>query len=280
MFVDLVPVMVSSDRMRPSEALAVDDSRTAGPVVVGLPMFNLTRAVTADAFRPAFAGAGLREIYPDLPGHGDSPAGCRPDSESVLATVCAWLEAYVDGPVLLAGGSYGAYLAAGIARRRPDLVRGLLLVCPAINTAPDRRDLPGPAMDEAPAGWLDEAPAELRPHFDMALGRRTPAVVRTVLAALGALDHGDEEFRAKLRGGPGFALLDEDDDVPFDGPVSVIAGRHDRVAGYADQFRVMRRYPRGTYAAIDEAGHYLPFEQPELLRALSQAWLRRALRPS
>jgi hypothetical protein len=27
----------------------------------------------------------------------------------------------------------------------------------------------------------------------------------------------------------------------------VITGRHDRVVGYADQFRSMHAYPRGTY---------------------------------
>jgi pimeloyl-ACP methyl ester carboxylesterase len=41
--------------------------------VVCLPMLGMTRVATATAFGPALAGAGLRELYPDLPGHGDSP---------------------------------------------------------------------------------------------------------------------------------------------------------------------------------------------------------------
>ena len=53
------------------------------------------------------------------------------------------------------------------------------------------------------------------------------------------------------------------------------SGRHDRVVGYADQFRSMRAYPRGSYAVVDAAGHYLPFEQPDLLRALTQDWVHR-----
>ncbi|MET7867121.1 alpha/beta fold hydrolase [Micromonospora taraxaci] len=255
--------------------LAFDHSAETGPAVVCLPMFSMSRAATASAFSPAFAGSGLREIYPDLPGHGDTPAHCPPTSQSVLDTVCAWLDHHVDTPVLLAGGSYGAYLAAGIARQRPDLVRGLLLVCPGITIARDSRDLPDDPPLTAPPGWLDAAPEVLHPHLAAALGHRAPAVVATVLAALHSGGPGDATFQQKLQTGTGYALPDENAEVVFDGPVSVIAGRQDGIVGYADQFRAMRRYPRGTYAVIDAAGHYLPYEQPALLRSLTQDWLRR-----
>jgi len=122
--------------------IAFDESGRSGPVVVCLPMFGMTRAATAAAFAPAFAGAGLREVYPDLPGHGDSPAGCPAASQAVLDAVCAWLDRHVGAPVLLAGASYGAYLAAGIARQRPEIVRGLLLVCPGVTMSRGSRNLP------------------------------------------------------------------------------------------------------------------------------------------
>ncbi|MET8307329.1 alpha/beta hydrolase [Micromonospora sp. NPDC005173] len=255
--------------------LAVDESAGAGPTVVCLPMFSTTRAATAAAFGPAFAGAGLREVYVDLPGHGDSPVTCRPASQAVLDTVCAWLDRHVDAPVLLAGASYGAYLAAGIARQRPELVRGLLLVCPGVTIAPASRTLPELDPPEAPPGWLDAAPTGLRAHLNVALGHRTPAVVATVLAALESGGPGDEKFQEELRAGTDYALPDEDADIAFDGPVSVITGRQDGIVGYADQFHAMRHYPRGTFTAIDAAGHYLPFEQPTLLRSLTQDWLHR-----
>ena len=55
----------------------------------------------------------------------------------------------------------------------------------------------------------------------------------------------------------------------------MITGRQDRIVGYADQFRAMRHYPRGTYTVTDAAGHYLPYEQPTLLRSLTQDWCAR-----
>ncbi|WP_433123958.1 alpha/beta fold hydrolase [Micromonospora sp. CA-240977] len=254
--------------------LAFDRSAGTGPEVVCLPMFSMSRAATAAALSPALAGVNLRETYLDLPGHGDTPATCAPTSQAVLDTVCGWLDDHVDAPVLLAGASYGAYLAAGIARQRPDLVRGLLLVCPGVTIARDSRDLPDEAPLDAPPGWLDAAPAALHGHLDAALGRRTPAVVATVLAALESGGPGDAAFQQELQSGPGYALPDEDAAVVFAGPVSVLTGRQDRIIGYADQFRAMRRYPRGSFTMVDEAGHYLPYEQPAVLRSLTQEWLR------
>jgi hypothetical protein len=37
-------------------------------------------------------------------------------------------------------------------------------------------------------------------------------------------------------------------------------------------------YPRSSLAVIDDAGHALPHEQPELLRALLAEWLTRVER--
>ncbi|MEU4553645.1 alpha/beta fold hydrolase [Micromonospora violae] len=255
--------------------LAFDQSAHTGPALVCLPMFSMSRAATATAFSPALAGTGLREIYLDLPGHGDTPAHCPPTSQAVLDTVCAWLDNHLDTPALLAGGSYGAYLAAGIARQRPDLVRGLLLVCPGITMARHSRHLPDEPPLDPPPGWLDAAPAALHAHLDTALGHRTPAVVATVLTALNSGGPGDARFQQQLQNGPDYALPDEKTHVVFPGPVSVITGRQDGIVGYTDQFHAMRHYPRGTYTVIDAAGHYLPYEQPTLLRSLAQDWLRR-----
>nr|WP_255473695.1 hypothetical protein [Micromonospora sp. ALFpr18c] len=154
-------------------------------------------------------------------------------------------------------------------------VRGLLLVCPGVTIAPASRTLPDPHPSTAPTGWLDAAPADLHPHLDTALGHRTPGVVATVLAALNSGGPGDDAFQHDLRTGPGYALPDETADTVFDGPVSVLTGRQDGIVGYADQFHAMRRYPHGTFSVIDEAGHYLPYEQPALLRAHTHHWLRR-----
>jgi pimeloyl-ACP methyl ester carboxylesterase len=260
----------------PRMGLVADDAGGVGVPVVCLPMLGMSRVATALAFGPALAsGSGVHEVYLDLPGHGDAPGDGAATSQAVLDSVIDWLERHLERPALLAGASYGAYLAAGIARKRPELVGGLVLVCPGVRVGAHERDLPTQEPPVAEPGWLDAAPAELHGHLDRALGHRTRAVVGTVLHTLAAGGPGDEKYQDALTDGPGYALTDQDDEVVFDGPVTMLAGRHDRVVGYSDQFHALRGYPRATYSVLDAAGHYLPFEQPELLRRLTQDWLRR-----
>ncbi len=54
-----------------------------------------------------------------------------------------------------------------------------------------------------------------------------------------------------------------------------MTGRQDSTVGYARAWELLERYPRATFAVLDGAGHALPHEQPELLRALVTEWLDR-----
>ncbi|MGA7204449.1 MAG: alpha/beta hydrolase, partial [Specibacter sp.] len=71
---------------------------------------------------------GYRRIYPDLPGMGRSTTGCLGSNNDVVTLMADFIEQLQAGPVLLLGHSYGAYLARGVAARRPDLVLGLALI--------------------------------------------------------------------------------------------------------------------------------------------------------
>jgi pimeloyl-ACP methyl ester carboxylesterase len=220
----------------------------------------------------ALGSAPVRLIYPDVPGHGDAPALTEATSEAVLAAVIAFIEEQVRTPVLMAGCSYGGYLASAVARRRPELVLGLLLVCPGVRR---ERDLPAASDVPADADWLDDAPIDLRGHLDRAVGHRSRVVVQQVLAALSAGGPGDQEYQDALQGGDGYFFPDDEDTVVFDRPVAVVTGRQDRIVGYADQYRRMTIYPRGTFFVADLAGHYIPYERPDVLRSVSLDWLSR-----
>jgi pimeloyl-ACP methyl ester carboxylesterase len=83
---------------------------------------------------PDFDGAAL-----DLPGSGFSPpprAGAGYSVSRLADTVIALTEALGRGPVHLVGNSMGGAVSVRVAARRPDLVRTLTLVSPAL---PDRR---------------------------------------------------------------------------------------------------------------------------------------------
>lgn len=221
------------------------------------------------AFEPVLGGRGLRRIFVDLPGHGDSaPVGAS--SDAMLDAVIGFAEE-IGEPVLVAGASYGGYLAIGLARRRPELVRSLLLVASGTRILVADRTVPSDEPDPAEPGWLDGVPADLHAHLDKALGTRTKEIAERVAGLIGAT-RADEEYLDRVRS-TAYRLTDEGVPHTYRGPVLMVCGRADRIAGFEDQLAAMTAYPNGTYAALPRAGHYLPYEQPEAFAAVARGWL-------
>ena len=79
----------------------------------------------------------------DLPGFGDSPP--RPDGRYTIAalaqTVIALIEERGRGPVHLIGNSLGGAVCVKVAATRPDLIRTLTLISPALPDFRPRPDL-------------------------------------------------------------------------------------------------------------------------------------------
>jgi len=72
----------------------------------------------------------------DLPGHGRSGPGKRYSIERHAQVVIRYLEVSGRGPVHLVGNSMGGAVCVVVAAKRPDLVRTLTLISPAV---PDNR---------------------------------------------------------------------------------------------------------------------------------------------
>ncbi len=99
-----------------------------------------------------------------------------------------------------------------------------------------------------------------------------------VAAVLKARSPRDEAYLDALR--PNGYQLDDEPGVRLDAgvdavnsPVMLLAGRRDRIAGYRDPFTALSQYPHAGISVLAEAGHYLPFEQPEAFTAALLGWL-------
>jgi pimeloyl-ACP methyl ester carboxylesterase len=214
--------------------------------------------------------AGYRRIYPDLPGMGRSTTGGLTCNDDVVKLLGEFIDRLAAGPVLLLGHSYGAYLARGVAAQRPDVLLGLALVCPL---AEQSRNVPDHEVVRQDADAYDELEPAQRAGFDEYFVVRTPATAR--------------RYRDHVV--PGTTLVDEAAlgrifagwtvDVgssTFSAPSLIAAGRRDSVVGYSDATELLERYPRATLAVVDDAGHALMHERPELLAAIFGDWLDRA----
>lgn len=235
------------------------------------------------ACESAFAAAEMvggstdrwQRFYLDLPGTGGSPA-VEPTSEAVLQAVRNTLAELIGTtPYLLIGHSYGGYLATGLSRRDPSLVAGMLLICCGLRIDPAGRDRSGVLPSLPQSGWLDGVPPELHQHFSEAVGHQTRAVADRIVAVLGRRARLDHDYLAVLRA-KGYRLDDEPDRASsFSRPVTLLAGRRDRIAGYRDSVSAFTHYPNGRVTVLADAGHYLPFEQPESSAAAILDWLPR-----
>ena len=220
-------------------------------------------------FEPALAGAtGLRRIYPDLPGMGrtSAPETLR-SADDVLDALLAFADEVTDGAAhLLIGHSAGAYYAQAMARRRPAQVAGLALVCPLLSGV---RDVPGHRVVAGPGDIGDDA---FRDYFVLQTPEMLDRYDRYVAPAAALVDQAALE-----RVGERWKLS-PDHAPPYAGPTLVVAGRLDSTVGYAAAADFADEHPRATLAVVDDAGHALPHEQPELLRALLAEWLVRVER--
>jgi pimeloyl-ACP methyl ester carboxylesterase len=71
----------------------------------------------------------FRSISIDWPGHGRSPAGTAPATELRLAQIVEeLLDSLTPGGAVLVGNSVGGNIAARLAIKRPELVRGLVII--------------------------------------------------------------------------------------------------------------------------------------------------------
>lgn len=249
----------------------------SGTPVLLLHGLTLEHRVSMAVFEPILLAradaAAWRRIYPDLPGHGDTPAPDWLDSEDqMLEILLEFADAVAPGErVVIIGASWGAYLALALANRRAELVAGLLLSVPVVHADRSRRDLPPrTVLVSAPAAVADVRPGE-ETWLDVATVQTLETLARfRAVAARPA----DEAFLERLE--PNYAFTFEHAlTARIEAPALIVAGRQDSIAGYRDAWPLLEHLPRATFAVLDRAGHALEDEQPTLFGALVGDWLDR-----
>lgn len=223
--------------------------------------------------------ATWQRIYLDLPGMGQTPGARWIDgSDAMLEVVSAFIDAVLpEQRFLLAGESYGGYLARGLVARMGERIDGLFLLCPLAH--PDTRldnASPQTVLERDPVLLASLSEAE-RGAFGFVAVRQTGeywARFRdNVMPAFATLD---QDFLANCLGRRvpfGFAI--DRTDAAYPRPVLILTGRQDNMVGYKDQWQFLEAYPRASFVVLDKAGHALESEQAGLFRALLAEWLER-----
>lgn len=252
------------------------DSFGKGIPLLLLPGLSLDRKHMIYELEPILSQrAGWRRLYVDLPGHGDSPASKSLRSmDDVLALLLRFIEKTIGADrFVIAGTSYGAYMARGVVHAMANRIDGLLMTVPAVlYPRSDRRPAPRhlistdaavrqAAVTEGRSWYLDMAVAEIPGSLEYA--RVADASIH------------DEAFLVEITNGSPCRFQGERLASPFAAPTLIVTGRQDNVVGYEDAWDILEDYPRATFAVLDRAGHMAGGEQPTLMAALIHEWLTR-----
>jgi pimeloyl-ACP methyl ester carboxylesterase len=243
---------------------------------------------------PALVGAAI-----DLPGFGFSPPPAKRgySLDARAAAVIALIEKLGTWPVHLVGNSLGGAISTRIAARRPDLVRTLTLISPAL---PDLRPrlLPlrlalasTPGIGTRLIKRLQALPAERRTEMTindlfadpslMHHDRRAEAVAEVVrrdgldYAGEALLRSGRALVSEYTRPGPGSLWRDA---ARVAAPTLVIHGSHDRLVNPTTAARAARSFRYGRAVVLPRIGHVAMMERPDLVAAEMQEFIAAAAR--
>lgn len=219
-----------------------------------------------------------RILAPDLLGFGRSP---WPDvTYSVDDHLMALMQLLEDkglatGQIDVAGHSMGAVLAAELAARHPDLVRGMALVnLPYFRSEVEVRDIAKrlgllarlTVGDHWGARVACGIMCSLRPMLIFLapyLTKRVPANV-----AQDALRHNFTSYSRSLQNVVIRHRLDPALTALADRTVLLIHGEDDRVVPVENVRSLARQFPNWRLEALTEAGHLLPVERSKQIAGL------------
>jgi pimeloyl-ACP methyl ester carboxylesterase len=261
--------------------------RGEGPTAVFVHGLTVDRRVMIESFDQLFADAGVRRLYVDLPGHGDSKGDAAQASADAFVDELATLVRATLAPAakgageleapLVVGYSYGGYLAQALVRELGG-ARGLLLVCPVVEpdfarrTQPPRRvavhdpELPYSADPREREAFAEVAVQMTRPVLDRFQRAVHPANIAADVAVVQAM-----RARYAMSRPIGDALS------RLDAPATVVCGRDDHWAGWQDAVPLVAQLKHPHFVVLPDCGHLLPFEQPLAFSQAVRDFLARAL---
>lgn len=248
-----------------------------GKPIVMIHGFSLDHRVMKGCMEPIFTSRkGWRRIYIDLPGMGLTRNYDEVnDSDGMLQAVMDFVQIHIPNQhYVIAGESYGAYIARGMIEKQPANLAGAAFICPLIKPLPETRDVEQHVVLRANDQFLARLSPSQVSDFkqnNVILDEYTWSRYNEEIVA--GANIGNTKFLEKVK--QKYAFTFETDQTEFPKPSLFLVGKQDASVGYKDAFDILPKYTRSTFAALDMAGHNLQIEQPHLFNALLDEWLDR-----
>lgn len=254
----------------------------SGKPILILHGYNVDHRLMTGCMEPIFKSIdGYRRIYMDLPGMGKTKGeNWIVNSDLMLTVVLDFINEVIPYEnFLLAGESYGGYLARGIVHKIANRIDGLFLLCPAIIMQDDKRNVPAHVVlkkDHNLLSQLEPADAESFNLFQVIQSKDIWHRYRDeILSGVKLADHDFLQRILEVQHGA-FSFDPDQLAEKFVKPTLILLGRQDWCVGYKDAWNIIDNYPRATFAVLDSAGHNLQIEQVELFNLFVTEWITRS----
>jgi pimeloyl-ACP methyl ester carboxylesterase len=174
-----------------------------GHPLISLHGFSPDHRLMTGCMEPIFEHrSGWKRIYLDLPGMGKTPGKeWITNSDQMLDVVLDFIDRVMPGQrFILAGESYGGYLARGVIYRKPEPVDGLLLFCPLIIPEHAKRSVPPHVTLVKDPTLLSSLEPDEREEFEsFAVVQSQRIWERTRDEVIAGLSIADEDFLTRLQ---------------------------------------------------------------------------------
>ena len=222
---------------------------------------------TEGMFEPTFekCSKSFQRIYIDIPGMGISRPGKVKNGDGIVAVLKAFTEHLLgDKQFYIGGNSFGSQVSRAFCAKYPEKILGMLLVVPStgriaklpINgTAYEDRDFTKELTSAEIAEFKCMHATLTRETWERYIKLVRPSV---------EINADNEFMRKTLRGSFSFDIDSAFAKKKYTKPVFIICGKHDTAVGYEEQVEWMKLYPNGSYLCIENAGHNIHVDNPEM----------------
>jgi pimeloyl-ACP methyl ester carboxylesterase len=218
-----------------------------------------------------------QRIYFDLPGMGKSITNHKiHNSDDMLAIVSKFADFMIgEKHFLLAGESYGGYLARGLLLKKEKQIDGLLLLCPLMFPGWRAGRHADHVVLEIDRDFINSLPQDKAQGFKELSVVQTKKTYRDYCRDINvSVAPGNGHFLAEELDGA-FEQDINKNPLIYKKPALVLAGRQDTEVGFEDQYDLFRNFPRASILILDKSGHNLQIEQKKLFKAAVLDWLDR-----
>jgi proline iminopeptidase len=181
---------------------------------------------------------------------------------------------------VVAGHSYGGFIAQELALRHPDRVDGLFLISTTPGQTGETDDSDADQGPRPPQGFIDAITT--MPTTDAEYEAMAPTLLSyyfhrltwdEAAPAFADMRYDAEAFVRGMQVLRGWSSVDRLDGIAA--PTLVLVGRHDVPTSWPQSVRIARRISGSELVVLEDSGHFPWMEQPDLFWAATDTWLAR-----